>query len=205
MRRLLLIVPLLALAAVPPGTHAEKADRDKPTQIEADAWKYDDLKQVSTYTGNVVVAKGTLLLRGDQMELREDPQGFRTAVVTVAPPRQVFYRQKRDTERGQPEEYIEATADRVEYDERTDTVRLIGNARVATLRGGVTANESAGDLIVLDNLKGTFDASGRSRPTGDNPGGRVRQVLAPPARAGASAPAADGAKLKPSGTLGPAQ
>lgn len=206
LRILLLLLALQATVLAPwSAARAEKADQDKPTNIEADAWKYDDLKQQSTYTGNVVVTKGTLLLRGDQMVLQQDPQGFASAVLTAAPGRQVFYRQKRDTAAGQPDEFVEATADRLEYDERTDTVRLIGSAHVVTLRDGKPANDSSGDLIVLDNLKGTFDASGRSRPTADNPGGRVRQVLVPAPRAAASAPAGDSAPLKVTPQLTPAR
>ena len=39
---------------------AEKADRNKPMNVEADALRYDDLKQISVFTGHVVVTKGTI-------------------------------------------------------------------------------------------------------------------------------------------------
>mgnify|MGYP000411437505 CR=1 FL=1 len=53
---------LLAVAcALSWGTAlAEKADRNKPMNIEADALRYDDLKQVSVFTGRAVLTKGTL-------------------------------------------------------------------------------------------------------------------------------------------------
>jgi len=52
-----LLISLALLAAMP--AVAEKADRDKPMNAEADALRYDDLKQTSVFTGNVIITKGT--------------------------------------------------------------------------------------------------------------------------------------------------
>ena len=38
---------------------AERADANKPTNIDADQMTVDDVKQVTTFTGNVIVTKGT--------------------------------------------------------------------------------------------------------------------------------------------------
>ena len=59
------------------AAHAEKADRNKPMNVEADALRYDDLKQTSVFTGRVVLTKGTILIRGkgkrhDRMPLPDD-------------------------------------------------------------------------------------------------------------------------------------
>ena len=58
----LLVAVLLATAGV--AAQAEKADRNQPMNIEADALRHDDLKQTSVFTGNVVLTKGTILIRG---------------------------------------------------------------------------------------------------------------------------------------------
>ena len=63
MKRLLISILLsavLAVAGVLPAA-AESADRDKPMNAEADALRYDDLKQSSVFTGNVVITKGTIV------------------------------------------------------------------------------------------------------------------------------------------------
>jgi lipopolysaccharide export system protein LptA len=66
-----LIASLLIVGALHWGAaHAEKADRDKPMNIEADALRYDDLKQTSVFTGNVVLTKGTILIRGARVDVR---------------------------------------------------------------------------------------------------------------------------------------
>ncbi len=48
----LVVAALLCLAG---AAQAEKADRNKPMNIEADSLRYDDLKQVSVFTGRVVL------------------------------------------------------------------------------------------------------------------------------------------------------
>ena len=54
---------LLALVLGAGFACAEKADRDKPMNVEADALRYDDLKQTSVFSGRVVLTKGTILIR----------------------------------------------------------------------------------------------------------------------------------------------
>ena len=51
---------------------AEAADRDKPINLEADSVKVDDAKQISTYSGNVILTQGTLIIRADKLIVRED-------------------------------------------------------------------------------------------------------------------------------------
>ena len=91
---LLLTVFLAAGVALPAA--AERADRDKPMNAEADALRYDDLKQTSIFTGNVVITKGTTIIRGAQVEVSQDPEGYQLAVATAAPGKLAYYRKKRD-------------------------------------------------------------------------------------------------------------
>ena len=48
--------------------YAEKADRDKPMNIEADKLVHDDSRQRTVFSGKVVATKGTIVFRGDQVE-----------------------------------------------------------------------------------------------------------------------------------------
>ena len=99
-------VAVLALIAQPVA--AEKADRDKPMNAEADALRYDDLKQRSVFTGNVVITKGTTVLRGGRVEVSQDAQGYQQAVAVAAPGKLAYYRKKRDG----VDEFIEAEAEK---------------------------------------------------------------------------------------------
>jgi hypothetical protein len=90
----LLIV--LACALGPGAVLAEKADRSKPMNVEADALKYDDLKQISVFTGKVVITKGSIVIRGARVEVRQDGDGYQFGTVTSEPGRLAYYKQKRE-------------------------------------------------------------------------------------------------------------
>lgn len=189
---------LVALMAALPAA-AEKADRTKPLTMEADQpCTVDLVRQVSVCSGNVVIAQGTLVIRADRIELRELPDGYRTATALGSPGKRAAYKQRRDG----GEEELEGSAERVEYDARTDTLRFIGNAQVRRMRGSVAAEDIQGSVIVWDNAAELFSVQGGAATPG-NPGGRVRAVLSPraelaPAASAASPPGA----LQPSTSLG---
>lgn len=191
----------LALALAVPGVSAEKADRDKPMNIEADNLRYDDLRQTSVFTGRVVVTKGTIVIRGAKVEVRQDPEGYQFGVVTAEPDKLAFFRQKRDG----VDEYIEGEGETIEYDGRADRVKFIGRAEMRRLRGSAIADETSGAIITYDNSNETFNVDGGAvAATPANPGGRVRATLAP--RGEAADPAAQAttpppASLRPSTTL----
>jgi len=200
----LLLAAALAAGAVLPAA-AERADRDKPMNAEADALRYDDLKQTSVFTGNVVITKGTTVIRGAQVDVRQDPEGYQHAVAIAAPGKLAYYRKKRDG----VDEYIEGEAERIEYDSRADLVRFVKRAVVRRYKGAALSDETSGALIVYNNLTDVFTVdAGAPASTPANPGGRVRAMLSPrsaASAAGAAAPApaaAPGAALRPSTTLG---
>lgn len=185
-----------ALASGLAAAHAEKADRNKPMAVEADKPGSIDLqRQVVVFNGNVVIAQGTLQLRAEHTEVRELPDGFRTAVASGTPGKPASFKQKRDG----IDEWVEGVADRIEYDAKADTIRFVGNANVRRLRGGSTADEFSGALVMWDNNSEEFSVQGGAKSPA-NPTGRWRAVLAP--RGDAAASAAGGASLKPSRTLG---
>ncbi len=174
---------------------AEKADRNQPLNAEADSLRYDDARQTSVFTGNVVITKGTILIRGAVVEVRQDPQGNQFGVVNGSP---AFFRQKRDG----VEEFIEGTGQRIEYDSKADTVRFIGNAVMRRFKGTQLSDETTGSVIVYNNTTDVFTVDGGSaNRSADNPSGRVRAMLTPvpkEAEPGATPAAPPPATLKPS-------
>ena len=189
----------LALAGFP--THAEKADRFKELTVEADQSSSGDLlNQVFVFNGNVVVTKGTMIIRAQRIEVRESPDGYRSAVAIGSPSQHATFRQKRDA----PDEWIEGNAERLEYDGRSDIIRFVNNASVRRLRGANAADELTGNLVTYDSSTEVFNVTGGAHATAANPGGRVRAVLMPKegtaaaaeAKAAASASAASAPPLK---------
>ena len=191
-----LMAALLAAGMAPSGALAEKADRSKPMVVEADRSGSVDLqRQLLVYSGNVVIAQGTLLLRAEHIELRESTDGYRAAIANGVPGKPATWRQRRDG----VDETVEGTADRIEYDGQADTLRFSGNSAVRRLRGGTVADEISGGTIVWDNTTEVFRVEGgAASPV--NPTGRVRAILSPRA-ASASASAATSGALAPSRTL----
>lgn len=202
--KLLPLLMSLALATAAGSVHAERADRDKPMNIEADALRHDELKQTSVFTGNVVMSKGSIVLRGAQLEVRQDAQGYQFGVVTAASGQRAFFRQKRDTTAGAPEEYVEGEAEVIEYDGRKDDVRLTRRAQLRRYVGGQLSDDIMGSVITYNNLSDVFTVDGAKRssepsaaPAGSS--GRVRAILTP--KASAAPEAQPPAQLQPSQQL----
>lgn len=174
---------------------AEKADRDLPMNVVADAMRYDELKQTTVVTGNVVITKGSIVIRGARVDVRQDPEGYQYGVVTAEPGKLAFYRQKREG----LDEFIEGEGETIEYDGKLDRVKFIKRAEMRRYRGGTLSDEMAGSLITYDNGKDVFSVDGG--PASDTPGGRVRAVLSPKPAASAAAPGGPAGTLRPSITL----
>ncbi|MBO9680642.1 MAG: lipopolysaccharide transport periplasmic protein LptA [Acidovorax sp.] len=209
-KRFLPILLLSALSIVAGTAHAEKADRNKPMNIEADTLRHDELKQTSVFTGRVVMTKGTIVLRGARLDVRQDPDGYQHGTVTAEPGQRAFFRQKRDSLPGQPDEFVEGEGEVIEYDGRADNVRFIRRAELRRYRGSVLNDEITGAVIVYNNLTDVFTVDGQKAPvkgseTAQAGGGRVRAVLAPKEAASAApapAPSGPAPVLRPSTTLG---
>lgn len=197
--RFLAVAAALAGAVASAPALAEKADRFKPLNVEADQpGRIDLLNQHVVFNGNVVVTKGTMTIRAGRIEVRETPDGYHNAVAIGAANKPATFRQKRDG----VDEWIEGEAERLEYDGKTDTIRFVTNAAVRRLRGSTVADEIAGNVVSYDSIAEVFSVSGGAASTPSNPGGRVRAVLTPregsAAAAEAASQAAPALKLSPS-------
>jgi lipopolysaccharide export system protein LptA len=158
------------------AAHAELADKDKPMNIEADALRYEDTRQASVFTGNVLVTKGTIIMRGAKMDVRQDPQGNQFGVLTGTSDAPGFFRQKREG----LDEWIEGEGERIEYDSKNQTVVLSGSAALRRYRGTQLNDESLGNQITYNSLTEVFTVKGGPNArTAANPSGRVRAMLTP--------------------------
>ena len=153
---------LLSLSAT-----AEKADSLKEAVVEFDTSDIDGVTQTRILTGNVILTRGTLLLKADRAVVKETPEGFLTLTLTMNPGRVATFRQKRD---GGPNLWMEGQAERIEYDEREEVVKLFSKAIVKELENGRPTNELQGPFISYDNLREVAavrnDASGVTRAGG---------------------------------------
>jgi lipopolysaccharide export system protein LptA len=185
----IIVIAALSLASL--SAVAERADSLKQAQVDFNTGHLDEVTQTRTLTGNVVLTRGTLLIKSDKAVMKETPEGYMLLTLTAEPGKVATFRQKRD---GGPDLWTEGQAQRIEYDERTEVVKLFSNAVVKQLEGKRMTSEVNGPFISYDNRTeqaNVFnDASGASK-TG---GGRSTIIIAPrrtsPAAQSAATPAA---------------
>ncbi len=180
---------VLALAAVLASipAWAEKADRTKPMVVESDGKQSAtvDLKSKTTViTGNVVIAQGTLLIKADRVEVREDVPGRYMAHAKGTADKPATFRQKRD----RVDEVVEAEAQRVEYDGANEKVRFIGDAKLRVVRPAGPPDEANAAVITYDQRSDTIVFEGASPAASGADNGRARLVFIPRQAEAASEP-----------------
>ncbi len=165
-----ILMSLFFLSMISSYTFAEKADRDKPIELESDTMTSDNSKNTSVYSGNVILTQGTLLIKADELTVREDNQGFQHSTSVGNP---TIFKQKREGKN----EYIEGSAQRIEYDGRMDKVHLYSKASVKQGEDIIY-----GDYILYDaNAEFAKAMSGNTKnKAGETvPGGRTRAIIQP--------------------------
>ena len=161
---------LTILLSIPSITFSEEADRDKAIEIESDTMTVDDAKSISIYKGDVILTQGTLIIRANELTVREDSQGFQHSTAIGKP---TTFKQKREGR----DDYIEGRAERIEYDGHMDKVHLYSGASVK--RGNDTV---FGDYIMYDtNAEFAQALSGTTKnENGDEvKKGRTRVIIKP--------------------------
>ncbi len=164
-----LLLAMLLLPCV--AARAEKADKDKPTQIEANSMSSDDAKRMSIFQGNVLLTKGTVAVRADRIVVRQDADGFQFATAYGNP---VRFRQKGDPKGGKQGVWTDGEALRVEIDDRNERIELFERARLTRDQDVVN-----GEHIFLDQRTEFFSVSAAKGAAPTSPEGRVKAVIQP--------------------------
>lgn len=156
----------LMLPALPAG--AKSSDRNEPMNIDAGAQSgtlSGDGKTV--LSGGVVITQGTLDLRAGNAEIHiKDSEAVR-AIFTG---KQAKMKQQMDDGT-----WMDASADRIDYDITNEVITLTGNYKVTSARG-----TNAGQRMIYNTRSGEMNSGGD--------GSRVRTVIQPKNKA----PAAQG-------------
>ena len=160
----------IMLAASP--SWAEKADAEKPVNIEADRVSVDDVKKLQTFEGNVQLVKGTLIIRAERIVISQDDDGYQRGVATGSGSALARFRQKREG----VDEYIEGEAERIEHDARNEKTEFFNRARVKSGQ-----DEVRGQFISYDARNEQYVVTSGPGGTRAKPGSneRVRAVIQP--------------------------
>jgi lipopolysaccharide export system protein LptA len=141
-------VAWLALAAALAGpAHAERADREKQVVVLADRGVLDEKSQTRTMEGNVVITQGTMRITAAKVTVQQK-DNYNYYVASGSP---VTFREKRD----KLDEWIEGIADRAEFDDRNEVLKLFNRARVTSAQSEIT-----GELITYDMRREVAEVSG---------------------------------------------
>ena len=147
---------------------AERADRDKPVNIESDSMIADEAKKVATFDGKVVLTQGSLVIRADRIVVQQDNDGFQRGVATGNPAR---FRHKREG----LGEYIDGEALRIEYDTGADRVEFFKGARLRRDSG----DDIRGHYISYDARTERFTVKASNEASESGREGRVRATIMP--------------------------
>jgi lipopolysaccharide export system protein LptA len=186
----LTLLTLCLLATLP--AQAERADRDKPMQLEASRISIDDAKKIQILEGDVLVTKGTMTLRAERIVITEDKYGFQKGTAYSGKDGLARFRQKLEGK----EEYMEGEAERIEYNSNSEIAELFQRAWVKS-----GEDQVRGDYIWYDAVSEKYlVTAGKSRDP-KAPPARVRAIIQPKNKAGEPGqPATRGERLELKGT-----
>jgi lipopolysaccharide export system protein LptA len=156
--------------------HAERADREKPINLEADRITVDDVKKVQVLDGSVVLIQGSLQIRANRLVVTQDADGFQKGVATGGANGLARFRQKREGKN----DFIEGEAERLEYDARNEKTEFFTRAWVKSGQ-----DEIRGHYISYDSLTEKYlvtsgsDAKSSSTSATGAAQARVRAIIQP--------------------------
>ncbi len=165
------LLPLIASCLLfAPGAHAERADREKPVNLEAARVTVDDVKRTHVFDGKVVLTQGTLVIRSEKLVVTQDEAGFQKGVATGGENGLARFRQKREGR----DEYIEGEAERIEYDARTEKAEFFVRAHVKS-----GSDEVRGNYILYDGMTEQYLVTATPGAKPGSAESRVRAVIQP--------------------------
>lgn len=153
---------LFILVLASPTAWALKSDKSKPVEVEADNFNLDETKQLTVYSGNVIITQGSMEIKANEVTIYGS-RGNTDKVIAIGNP--VKFKQQPDGKQG----LIRGQAQRFEYLVNKDTLILINKATLWQ-----TGNTFSSDRIIYDSKRSLVKA-------GDNTSGskRVKITLQP--------------------------
>ncbi len=156
---LALLLLAAATLSTPRPVLAKSADRNQPMDIDAgqSAWSMDD-RQPSILSGGVTITQGTLDVRSDRAEVTSRG-GEPVRVLLTGSPAKL----KQQLDDGA---WLNASANKIDYDLKGETVVLTGNVSLQQPRGNLR-----GERVVYNMRTGQVNAG--------EGGGRVKMRILP--------------------------
>ncbi|MBT8572881.1 organic solvent tolerance protein OstA [Polynucleobacter paneuropaeus] len=142
---------LISLMMVVMGAaYAEKADQKKPLILEADKVSVNDVQQAYELQGNILLIKGSILVTGEQGNIKVDPEGYEFVTMESDQDTTASFRQRRE---GPANEFIQANGKNVVYDAKTEVLTITGDASMKRLLNMQMLDQLNGWKIEYDDVK----------------------------------------------------
>jgi lipopolysaccharide export system protein LptA len=169
---------LASILLVSAPAFAEKADRTKPINIEAKRGTIDEANKVRTIEGDVILIQGTMRIAAERMVVKEDTTGNISAQAFGSAAGQITFKQKREGF----SDFVDGVADRAEFDDKANTLKLFGRARLSS-----AGDVAEGEYIYFNTATEVYAI--RNSAADDKPGviqtdtsGRVKITIQPRVR-----------------------
>ena len=186
---------LLTALAMP--AYAEKTDREKPINLEADRISIDDIKKQQIFEGNVILTQGTMQIRTNRLVVTQDADGFQKGVATGGANGLARFKQKREGSN----DYVEGEGERIEHDAREEKTEFFVRALV---KSGL--DEVKGQYISYDALTEKYvvtNGAGQTKSAKGEAQARVRAIIQPKGKTAGSEQPGDPLSLRPTVKLAP--
>ncbi len=153
---------------------AEKADASKEVEIIASKAVYSSVKDAGTFSGNIVLTRGTLVMKGGKLDLTKDASGYQSFVLVGEDGKKASFRQKSDNG---DDEWIEGEGARIEYSDQSEEMKIFSQAHLRRVSGKKVMEEVEGELIIYDSLKEIFQANNSASNPNNPNAGRIKVVI----------------------------
>ena len=186
---------LLTALAMP--AYAEKTDREKPINLEADRISIDDIKKQQIFEGNVILTQGTMQIRTNRLVVTQDADGFQKGVATGGANGLARFKQKREGSN----DYVEGEGERIEHDAREEKTEFFVRAWV---KSGL--DEVKGQYISYDALTEKYvvtNGAGQTKSAKGEAQARVRAIIQPKGKTAGSEQPGEPLTLRPTVKLAP--
>lgn len=173
MKRNYWVATVLSSYMLAMSAHALEADKSQPTTIDANRMTYNEKSNVNVFTGNVLLTRGTLVIRGDKLTLTEARDGTQSAKVEGSPAR---FKQQRDSKIPNEVLLIDGTGKSIEFDGNKSIVTLTGDASIQKSTNGQLTESISGNKITYEQNTEFLNVDGGSNKNGQS---RVQAVIKP--------------------------
>ncbi|AIR88014.1 lipopolysaccharide transport periplasmic protein LptA [Pseudomonas cremoricolorata] len=146
-------------------------DRDKPIRIQADNAHLDDKQGVATYTGDVIITQGSMMIKGNTVTITRAQSGDIDVVTSVG--NLAYFEQQQNA--AKPDK-MKGWAVTIQYQAQKDLVVLTDRAKVEN-----EGNTTEGEKIVY-NTKSQIATAGRGGKV-TAPRQRIDMVIQPKKKA----------------------